>query len=360
MNKTKRQQAKRKERERKKTKAKGYAAEAKRKQRRRDRYPKIRFDTKNGDPEFVDAVRTALASIDFEDRTLFTKLDRRFHQQVRSNGFAAAMKTVFLAQQQVHEQSEQLQVPYHSLLPLKFGSVLLEQIPETVRRRLMPYNDVLARFEGRDLVLRFSSMWSMGGGNGTIYFSRRKPTVKLEGNERIVAFSRHAIERICERLKPDYIQYASAGDIHAFFNNCIYFEPVTLHGNQPAFALYDFCYDDSFASYQTYVKGVLGEENLDPSLGKAYYKVGYCPVAFEGNFAKAKTFLYPGYKGTPEYGLIRNADLSRSERNELFEATENLDGYQVLLNGKHDTIKWFHDNGVPQVVQFKHTVFCAI
>ena len=62
MHKKKRQQAKQKRRERKKAQAKHYVAEAKRRRLKRDQYPKIRFDTKNGDPEFVDAVRTAVAS----------------------------------------------------------------------------------------------------------------------------------------------------------------------------------------------------------------------------------------------------------------------------------------------------------
>ena len=200
-------------------------------------------------------------------------------------------------------------------------------------------------------------MWSMRGNNGNIYFSRRKPRVRLEGKDRVVAFSRHAVERISQRLNLSPIEYPSPG---AFFDTCIYFEPVTIHGNQPGFALYNYCSDECLPSYRTYVEQVLGGENLTPCKGQAYYKLGYCPVAYEGDFAKAKTFLYPGYKGTPEYGLIRNANLPRAKRDELFEEAEGLDASQVMLNNKHDTIKWFHDNGVPQVVQFKHTVFAAI
>ena len=188
---------------------------------------------------------------------------------------------------------------------LRYGTVLLDRIPESDRRRLMPYNHVRVAFERQRMVLKFSSMLSQRGSGGTIYYSRRKPSVDINGTPWTVAFSRHAIERLCERLNPRFINYGAAGDVHAFFSTCVYFEPVTLHDGQPAFALYDMCFNPDFVQYSTYVEGILGEENLVPGQGMPYYKVGYCPVVLENGFAKAKTFLYPGYAGTPEYGLIR-------------------------------------------------------
>ena len=111
-----------------------------------------------------------------------------------------------------------------------------------------------------------------------------------------------------------------------------------------------------FTQYRTYVQKILGEENLDPSAGKAYFRVGYCPVVFEGDFAKAKTFLYPGYTTTPEYGLVLQTALGRSEKEMLLKQATTHDSTEILLNDHPEAIKWFHDHGIPQVVQMKRDV----
>jgi hypothetical protein len=101
---------------------------------------------------------------------------------------------------------------------------------------------------------------------------------------------------------------------------------------------------------------VLGIKNFNPSNGPCYYRVGYCPVVFENGFAKAKTFLYPGFKGTPEYGLVRKSRLSPAEKDLLIPNSTSQDtteGLKLYLKAT----KWFHDNGVPQVVQIKQDVF---
>ena len=92
--------------------------------------------------------------------------------------------------------------------------------------------------------------------------------------------------------------------------------------------------------------------------GVPYYRLGYCPVAFEKGFAKAKTFLTPGYRNTPEYGrLLNNKKIGQTEKNRLIGMTTNLTSLEMLMQEKTDHIKWFHENGIPQVVQMEHEVF---
>lgn len=357
MGRDQKKQAKQKKREQKNALAKKYADGVKRERRRREQYPKILFDSAEGNPEFVEAVRSAVAKLDFDDKNLFSAGERTFYKHVREAGFQFARNVLQQNMDQLLDEGDQFGRVGESVILMGYGSKLLMQIPESHRRRLMPYNDVQVLFKRRDIVLKFTSMLSQRGDHGTVYFGRRKPTIEMDGEQKVVAFSHHAIERICERLNPRYIQYAAAGDVHAFFSTCVYFEPVTLHGGQPAFVLYDMCFDDEYLRYDTYVRKILGEENLDSSLGKTYFRVGYCPVVFEGEFAKAKTFLYPGYTTTPEYGLILRSSLSRSEREVLLQDTRSLDAEKVVVNDNPETIKWFHDNGVPQVVHIKQDVF---
>ena len=352
MGRDQRKQQKQKKREQRNAEQKKYAQRLE----RRRQYPKIVFDAANGDPEFVEAVRAALATIDFDDTKLFKPIEQTFYKLIRERGrrhaFGATNELLRSSSLSPHEQ----EVTRVQLI-LGFGSRLLERIQEETRRRLMPYNDVLVDFREHDIVLKFSSLRKEKGAGGTLYFSRRRPTVEFGGRKYTIAFSRHAIERICERINPHYIQYAAAGDVYGLFADCVYVEPFTLHGGQPAFVLYADCGEPPFVSYAVYVKEILGEKNVDPEKGKCYYRVGYCPVAFEGDFAKATTMLFPGYSGTPEYGLVRQSKLSREKKDSLIETARLLNANEVMLTDNHQIIKWFHNNGVPQVVQMTRQVF---
>ena len=95
----------------------------------------------------------------------------------------------------------------------------------------------------------------------------------------------------------------------------------------------------------------------DHSKGEAYYRVGYCPVVLENGIAKATTFLYPGYTATPEYGLVLKSDLPPEEKARMRELAKQQDANCVILDNEIDAIKWFHENGVPQVIQTEQTIF---
>jgi hypothetical protein len=329
-----------------------------RKQRVREgRYPMIRIDETHGHPEFVKVVRDALAKIDFDDPNTFGPAERAFLQVLREDGVRGAASVLNEAVARLEDSGNPdapLLVP--TLLP-HFGDVLFNKIPEETRQKLLPYNDVRVDYVGHDIVLRLSSMRRKSGGwGGTIHYSNREPTIRLQDQEWKVGFSRHAIERICARLNPRYLTYAAAGDVHAVLNKCIWYEPVTLFPDQPAFAIWDTCNNPTFLSYRLFVQEVLGEQNVVPGDGPCYHRVGYCPVAFEDGFAKAKSFLCPGYEGTPEYGLVRRSRLPELEKDLLLHSASSSDLSHLAEEGV-EAIKWFHDNGVPQVMQMKHKVF---
>lgn len=348
---------KRKEREQELAARKKYFEAKDRERRRQDQYPVVEISSTKGTAEFVGLVRTALTTIDFDDPTFCDPGMREVYKLIRQEGWPYALKCLKAAMAEREEAGDKFASIGVAAFIMHFGDALLSRIPEETRRRLMPYNDVRVMFRGRKIVLEFSSMLTEKGSMGTIFFSRRRPAIEFDGKLAIVAFSRHAIERICERLNPRYLTYAAAGDVHAFFSSCVYFEPVTLHGNQPAFCLFDACHEPGFVQYDTYVRQVLGKENVDPFGGQCFYRVGYCPVVFENGFAKAKTFLYPGFSGTPEFGAVLRANLPRTQRDALIRDATNNSATEVVVNDNPATIKWFHEHGVPQVVQMKRDVF---
>ena len=81
-------------------------------QRRRDRerrrlyrlqYPEFHFDTKNGDPGFVQAVKKVLATINFEDRTIFESWEQELYRMMKQQGMRAVWERLRLLQMACRE-----------------------------------------------------------------------------------------------------------------------------------------------------------------------------------------------------------------------------------------------------------------
>lgn len=326
-------------------------------------YPKLEFAETEGDPEFVALIKKTALEIDLDDPRVCPPNYQRAYKFIASEGIERYSNEVrkAVASGLVHENA--VDVGSH-LFNLHFGSVLYNRIPEEVRKRYLPYNDVDIIFNGTSQIFAFSSLLKTVGEHGTIYHSRKQPTVVLGPRAWKVGFSRHAIEQAVARLNPNYLRYESSSDVHSFFAKCVYHEPAELHSrNHPcqlAFSMYENCNDPTFVAYRVYVDGVFGANGDPPdrSPGAFHYRIGYFPVEFDKGFAKAVTFLRPGYAGTPELALLRaNKTISREEKLFLLKEARENKGREALLNERTEVIKWFHDNGIPQVKQFQHDVF---
>lgn len=324
--------------------------------KRRQLYPEFQFDTRYGNPEFVELVREAMAKINFDDRTIFPTWEAETYKAIKEGGAHRAVtelqRGMAAAVAMGHQEAQFLDI--HFLCHL--GQVVFDLIGEEKLAGYLPFNDVRFLPSGRNISVTFRSLLTAKGSGGTVYYSRRKPTLDIDGHPKIVAFSKHAIEQTCNRIKPTWKKYAGLGDVFAFFDQCLYFERCDLYGGQLGFTFFDICGDQRFWQY-LYVTEVMGEDNLEPGAGPAYYRVGYCPVVIEGEFVKAKTLLFPGFRGTPEYGAIRNSDLRPDQRRVMAERAESLDGRWLVGREGFEPIKWFHDHGVPQVVQMRQPVF---
>ncbi len=326
-------------------------------------YPVLTFAEQEGDPEFVSLVKKTALEIDLGDPKVCPPLFRHAYKRIACDGIDAYAAEVRQAVADGLVSANMADVTTHQL-NLHFGSLVYNRIPKEIRQRFLPWNDVNIVFTGKSQLFAFSSLLQLSGNQGTIYYSRKQPTVALGPREWRVGFSRHAIEQAVTRLNPNYLQYESSGDVHCFFAKCVYHEPAEIdsknHRHQPAFSMYDKCDDPTFVAYRVYVDGVFGAngEPPDRSFGAFHYRIGYFPVEFDKGFAKATTFLRPGYSGTPELALLRsNQSLPRDRKLFLLKEARENKGREALLDERTEVIKWFHDNGVPQVRQFKHAVF---
>ena len=339
----------REKRERERTKDNRYAST----------YPDFRIDERHGNPEFVKLIQEAISKVKFDDRTIFSAGEAEFYRTLKAEGtddaFALVREVADLLEKSGNSGADlvEMQVWFH------LGQVILDKVPQNQLMRFLPFNDVHISFGGRRIHATFRSLCQAKGRYGTIYYSRRKPTLRIDGVDKVVGFSRHAIERICERIRPRWITYAGLGDAFAYFDQCVYFERHNLHDGQLAFTFYDQCCNPPFWSHQ-YVVQVLGEDNVKPREGKCYYRVGYCPAEIEGDFVVAKTLLFPGFSQTPEYDAIQRFARSAAERRQLSEQAKTLSASCLEQQGDLGLIRWFHDHGVPQVVQMKQTVIAPL
>jgi hypothetical protein len=102
---------------------------------------------------------------------------------------------------------------------------------------------------------------------------------------------------------------------------------------------------------------VLVEKNLVLGKGKPYFRVGYCPIVFDGEFIIAKTLLFPGYSQTPEYEYIVSSNLSKFDKELLQEKSKLQDAKFLFETGDFSTIQWLHTNTIPQVIQMEGLIY---
>lgn len=320
------------------------------------KYPGFIFETENGHPEFVELVKKAVAQINFDDSTVFQPWEAKAFRIIKQRGWKAGSARTDEIIAKARERGFAGAALGEICFALHIGEIVFDLIGEAELARYLPVNDVLFFFGGGDVVGRFDSLLHAKGSGGTVYYSRKRPMLEIDGEKQIVAFSRHAIDRTCDRIKPDSKYSLAISDVFAFLNSCVYFERCDLDGGQVGFTFYNMCGTAPFWQ-RHYVTEVLGAENVDPAKGECYYRVGYCPAVIEGGFIKAKTLLLPGFAKTPEYGAILRSSLDRREKQAMIEKAKHLDAGSLWKSNDFSVIKWFHDNGVPQVVQIPTPVF---
>jgi hypothetical protein len=352
-----RKQKKQKERQRQE-KAKKLAADKRqvllaRKSEYAEKYPDFRFDTANGDPEFVEVVKKAVAQINFDDESVFPPGEAEIYRRMKREG---ANRGLSILEQVMAKAKEEGTQPADAYFCFSLGQAVFDLIGEAELLKYIPFNDVRFFQAGHHIFVSFDSLLRTKGSGGTVYYSRKKPTIEIDGEKKLVAFSKHAIDRMCDRIQTLWKMYTGLGEVFGFLSQCVYFERCDLDGAQLAFTFYGLCNEPICAEY-LYVKEVLGEGNVDPSKGKCYYRVGYCPAVVEGDFIKAKTLLFPGFATTPEYRAILRSSFSREKKQAMIEKTRHLDADALFVSQDFSLIKCFHDHGIPQVVQLRQPVF---
>lgn len=304
-------------------------------------FPKFVFFPGDAPPRFVEVIREGVSKLNFENREHFGKSECTFFATLKSNPLEA--------QRFLYAIKETNHIGYVHLATM-LGTLVFFLERERINQWI-PFNDVrfgLDFHHGRILV-EFESLREQKSKHGTIYFSRHRPQLDVDGEMKTVAWRKHAIERVCQRLVLDWQSYGGLGGAFAFLNRCMHFERSVLDPDQLAFTFFNDC-AQGFPGH-SFAEFVLGDECKS---GDWFYRLGYCSADIEGEFIVARTALFPGHDNTPEYVQILNACRTREISRETAEQMKReLWGMDFQKQRSHESlgfIKWFHEHGVPQVV----------
>jgi hypothetical protein len=234
------------------------------------------------DSQFVERVKKITESFDFDS---LPDVLRDWYAQIKADPY-------FLKEFASYDGGANPRVLHYMF---HMGEYIYSSLGDEIKR-WVPFNDLRVIPTGKSIVIKFGSLKKVRGEGGTLYHSPLEPKIKFGSKEYIVSYSTHAIEQTLARLVGRGYSYAGAGDAFGFFNNCMHYEVVTLLNGVTAFTFYDKC-SEGFLNWH-YANAIYGNKMKDD---KFYYRrIGYCPIVFDGQYAVAKTLLYPGYQATPE------------------------------------------------------------
>ena len=364
----KKQQAKRERRlAQRKERAKKIAAQERDKEvleikrRRRAEFPEFVYREDHGNPKFVDIVKRAIRRFDFAELNEVEQDAFRMMKQFGAAHALAALKNV-MRKLQEGGTDDVYAVSADRLWLCSVGHAIFLHIHDDEKRRFLPMNGVHFQYRDDIIEAKFRSLLTQKSSGGTTYYSRYEPTIDFEGKEYIVGFSTEALRRTCERAitGKNRLSYVALGNMYRYFEDCQYFEPCTLRDGSPAFSFFNECSEISpqvVSSHLLWSRNILGIKEVDPTQGKLYYRIGYCPIVFDQGFAKAKTLLFPGFKSTPEYRALDKAHMPPDTKRRLQRLATKNDMSSLWETEDIAALKWFHDNGVPQVIQTTKPLF---
>jgi len=320
--------------------------------RERDRYPEILILNDEAPDPVIEGIRKAIGKISLGDKRIFPQGARKFFKDQKAGGFGYALRHRYgLRDQDFEDRSvDSKQVRIENMYATVLGNLLIRYAVPDIRSYIPKVSfSVLPDMKfGRNWTIWFSALRSQPTPNGRIYYSTKEHTATVNGEEKKMSFTNHSIERSAARAFRSLKSFIGMGDSHGVFQCCTYYEQAQLaNGSRtmPAVSFY-IPIQPSYPSWKI-VEACLGDLVI-PDM-HYYWRVGYFPLADFRDFWVAKTFLLPGYRGTPERALIRqDRSISWAQEKEMEKTFDDLD---------IDRLAWFHKRGVPQVKAFDEELY---
>ena len=166
------------------------------------KWPAFVFDVEDADPDFVEQVKKAVKAFRYED---LHPLYQDAFLILRQDGSDAA-------DEYVHRAFEALRKDFPKDPAIVFGEIVWAcepgwQLLKLLPADLLPFHDAIIVHWKRNILVQCRSLTRVDTGRETLWHSRSKPTVTVNGKRYFVAFTRHTIDMILERINPrkDYM-----------------------------------------------------------------------------------------------------------------------------------------------------------
>lgn len=326
----------------------------------RDEFPRIEIVFDGEDEAFMLAVEQVIHSFDYANDEHCPESARNIYKWLRQFG-AQALHKVFSStdysdvEEQLRGDVEQYARDNHFLLHFHIGTWLFKQLPEQYTGSPLPYFHYRVGAKGRGFILDFEFMPRKDVGIQKVWHSPFEPTVNIRGKEYRVGFTKHVFEQACKRMLLKHpLDYFQMRMVAEYFRQCAYFEPVLLEDGQDALRLFSPC-AEGFGP--TYVRDIAQLREPEIEAGGLSFILGYCPVVLdETGYAITKTLLFPGYANTPEAALVKRTRMNPILRSQLTKAAYDNTLGRVFIEKNIEPLRWYHHNGVPQVVRLNSPV----
>jgi len=324
---------------------------------RPSRYPNIVVNADCDDPVFRKVVGETLERFSYDDDAHCPPEYREHYLTVAQIGWSAWYESMGDEVYETHADGLTAdRALQHATLPfmLHFGTWLFQNLPPKYTERLTPESFFRIDQVANVLVVSFTLMESVEDKGQRLYIPPWEPTMQMQGVDWKVGLYPHALDRLCSRLVPQgALTYSNCLDVfYRFSQNMLEFDPVTLADGQQA-ARVTFSPPLGTVFYEPYarwVRGVLGLPGTHDFATDGSWSIvlGYLPLHIQGKYARAKTFLLPGFAKTPEHGLASKAR-TLEEHVMLMDMSDENVRTGDLAGDTLAAIKWCHDSGVPQV-----------
>lgn len=344
------------------------------------KYPRIKVISAGGDPTLVTEVQRLVSEFSFEDPECCPEEMRLDFKRFAEKGFGKFSDFLVKKQlQQVIEESksltlletmptgldrtvvdkevaEYLAFLHFSKLESHLGNWLFKHLPKRFTEGSPVRYFFLTELKEPCLQISFDLLEVVGESDNPLYLFPGRATVAMQGVTWEVALYHHALERLSHRLGQHATSsYSRWVEIHSILRFLDFtFVPVALSDGTEAVRVdreLDLSKKKTGHDFDCeYTREILGLPEGHVFLPHEIMStvVGYLPLQIQGKYARAKTFLLPGFSKTPEGELARQKAKTPTERL-LLQNMSGEDRVFALRSDMMKALKWYHDNGVPQV-----------
>ena len=320
-------------------------------------YPDFRIEPTTVNPPFVSAVAAILKTLRYRDVEGMDTTTRKVFTTMKSKGFTAGFKyfidnVLFLRQPYNPVMVHQATDIFDLQLGEYFGRYVMDRMTAEQIATFFPFYDFEfhAHDDTRSIEVTFTALEMLPMQGGNAYYAPSRPTIHIDDMAKVVAFRKHAIDRIRERIYAGELDYRRTGSFHQRLQEHHLFEPRVLYKGQQAFAFWTRARTGILYRNSNGLRFIRELVPKCDSRKDYWYLLGYCPVTIHHGFAVAQTLLYPGFKNTPEYGLIMNSALSLSEKHHMLARVQAWEEGRNEAQTDMNLVRWFHEHGSPQVM----------